>query len=512
MRWLRTITVICWMFQPVFSLSPSAHRSRGWTKSILKATSSSELKHERRKEPSKGTVKKESVVKRLKKAATRAHNAAKAKEAAESEEPKPKRQTVLRLMELLDRELEKGSRKQIYLRPGDSVSSLQNHNVKWQRPKTSHKRDIALVMAKALYDDQISIEGAARIRSLVKKMVEEQYEPDLIVFVGPTTGTGSGKNLIADADGSYLFFRHLCASIGLQLSRTEIRIEHHSMNEKALREVVEYVQNKCKPQWLEAMAADEWPVDEQDVARNLRKRLSIHFSLFSSEYQLCQLNDIHVRSPNQSALRALTQLAGSSTTTSWSFHFTVTPQTFTDPVRALAAKTYKSAQDLVPVLYNLRGVIGDREFFQNDNYKVLVAVRHSIITDMERLHEANNKPMLEKIRQAFTSQGATLDVVLEGALLSLGRCLDLVRPAGLMTGMCSKEDFERALNFLQQAYYLLDRSCDPDLPLPPDEWGVLRIDRVETLTNGPLKTANPSKTTGIQFGAADWQALFGSSY
>ncbi|GKY94780.1 hypothetical protein MPSEU_000443100 [Mayamaea pseudoterrestris] len=421
---------------------------------------------------------KESVVKRLKQAATRAYIASKTNEGLDS--TKPKLKTVRQLMAELDRELARISKFEVFRRPGDSLRSVQKHNLKTPRPNTSHKRDVAVLLAKALSDDCISIEGAARIQCLVKRMVEEDYEPDLIVFVGPRSGDDGGKNLVADADGSYLYFRHLCKSVGLQLRRTEIRLEHHSIDQKALQEVVQYIQTHCKPQWIEAMVNEETRVDiDQESAKNFRKKLSIHFSFFSSEYQLCQLNDIHVRSPNQSALRALTQLAGSSTTTSWSFFYTVTSTNFNDPVRALAGKTYKSAQDLVPVLSNLRGVINDREFFQADNYKVLVAVRNSILADMEGLYQT--EPTLQSIRKAMRPQDATLDVVLEGALMSLGRCLDVVRPAGLMTGRCSREDFERALNLLQQAYYLLDRSCDPVLPLPPQDWGVLGTDAVDEM-------------------------------
>jgi hypothetical protein len=454
----------------------------------LWATSSSDLKSKERgpsrkkNETSTTTNKKESVVKRLKKAATRAYNASKATDDdIASSDDDLKLPPVLQLMAEIDRQLERISRNELYLRPGDSIASVDNHNAKMKRPNTSHKRDVAVLLAKTLYDDRISMEGAARIRCLVKRMVEEKYEPDLIVFVGPRGGDGDGKNLVADADGSYLFFRHLCASVGLQLQRTEIRLEHHSIDQKALQEVVQYIQTTCKRQWVEDMMDETSPADdEQEAAKNVRKKLSIHFSFFSSEYQLCQLNDIHVRSPNQSTLRALTQLAGSSTTTSWSFHYTVTPTLFSDPVRTLAGKTYKCAQDLVPVLYNLRGVISDREFFQNDNYRVLVAVRRSMVADMEHLYAT--EPSLQSIRQCLHPNCATLDVVLEGALMSLGRCLDIVRPAGTMTGMCTREDFERALNLLQQAYYLLDRSCDPDLPLSPQYWGVLGSDRLKVLS------------------------------
>jgi len=268
---------------------------------------------------------------------------------------------------------------------------------------------------------------------------------------------------------------------------------------------------------------------------NLQKRknkaLHVHFSIVSSEYQLCQLNDIHTRSPNQSALRALAALSGSkmkmprsldtqqsssssssssqqqqqqqhvSVESSWRYLYTTTQTAYDDPIRAFAAKSYKTAQELVPVLFNLRGVVDNREFFQRDNYRVLVAVRRSLVSDMESMY--SQQPSLQSIHRhvavihnrkstesTTTTKSASsspdgrpkngmvmdekpLDVVLESAILSIGRCLDLVRPAGLLTGSVAREDFKRALTSLQQAYYLLDRACDPDEPLPPNEWGVM---------------------------------------
>ena len=71
--------------------------------------------------------------------------------------------------------------------------------------------------------------------------------------------------------------------------------------------------------------------------------------------------------------------------------------------------------------------------------------------------------------------GGSLDVVLESALLSLGRCLDLVRPAGLMLAHTSvpKQDWKQALNQLEHFLDLIQSGCDPDHPLDPREWGVI---------------------------------------
>ena len=68
---------------------------------------------------------------------------------------------------------------------------------------------------------------------------------------------------------------------------------------------------------------------------------------------------------------------------------------------------------------------------------------------------------------------SNINVVMEGAVLSLGRCIDLVRPAGLLVGSVSKADFTKALRALEHATTQIRAFCDPDTPLDPSEWGKL---------------------------------------
>lgn len=340
------------------------------------------------------------------------------------------------------------------------MSSIIGHNI-GQRAEP-RQRHVALLLAKPLHDDQVSKEGAGRIRLLVKTMLDG-YQPDLIGFIGGVTG----DNRLADADASYLFFQHLSSAVKLT-RRVPIHLERSLVDQNAIEHVVGAMQTLCLPGWWEDLHRANDLEHGVDETKTRRHRMQVHFSLFSSEYQLCQLNDIHTRSPNQSVLRALGTI-GSRIDTTWSYHYTTTATAYGDPLRAFAAKTYKTAQDLVPVLYNLRGVTESREFFQRDNYRVLVGARRSLVADMESMYQ--RQPSLDAVHQVLNDK--PLDVVLEAALLSLGRCLDLVRPAGLLTGSVSEGDFKRALSSLQQAYYLLDRACDPDEPLDPDEWGRL---------------------------------------
>ena len=136
------------------------------------------------------------------------------------------------------------------------------------------------------------------------------------------------------------------------------------------------------------------------------------------------------------------------------------------------------------VLENLRGVAANHEFFQRDNYRVLVQARRSLVRDMEHLYQ--QQPSLAAVRRTKLPSGGggggsgtvhhkPMDVVLEGALLSLGRCLDLVRPAGLLTGPVRAQDFRLAFQLLEQTVAQISEGCDPDRPLPAADWGLLLL-------------------------------------
>jgi hypothetical protein len=95
------------------------------------------------------------------------------------------------------------------------------------------------------------------------------------------------------------------------------------------------------------------------------------------------------------------------------------------------------------------------------------------------------KVLLSEMRS--TTNGYSMDVALESALLSLGRCLDLVRPAGLAETRKSipRSDWAKALQHLEAYLELIQGSCDPDRPLNPRDWGELTMDNVTigTTTN-----------------------------
>ena len=93
--------------------------------------------------------------------------------------------------------------------------------------------------------------------------------------------------------------------------------------------------------------------------------------------------------------------------------------------------------------------------------------------------KGNADPSTAPSRGRFSGP-ISIDVALESALLSLGRCADLVRPAGRLTSQSvSKDEWRDAIHQLEHFLDLMQRACDPDRPLPTNQWGKLTTTTVD---------------------------------
>lgn len=106
---------------------------------------------------------------------------------------------------------------------------------------------------------------------------------------------------------------------------------------------------------------------------------------------------------------------------------------------------------------------------------MLASIRRSLVEAIEELHRpsrSRKRTLNNELRRMKDSSGTDIDVItiLESALLSLGRCLDVVKPAGMHLGSVSKDDWKRALKALQYSMNEIVEYCDPDRPLSPQEW------------------------------------------
>lgn len=330
------------------------------------ATSSSDLKKKRQRK---------SVVTRLARAAKEAA-AKKAKQEADNppalesdgEEDNNHLSSITNLSRVIDQELLRPSDGYRPPRETSSMRILLEHN---ERTRDFNDRHVAIVFSKPLWQDQITTEYASRLVSLARAMKFEYYKPHCVCFCGPTKTTKG--NLVAETSAGVIFFRHLCAANQISLEATELCIiqeekKEDSWSSSSLIPVVdELLQHRYLETWLDQSQVFENAKDEYGFMRERpRKRIYIHCTLISTDYHLCNLNDIHVRSPGQSPLNTLsheleqegrTHFRGIVKTT-WCFRYSTYPMVYSkDELTAFLGKCYLMAQELRPLLINIRGVV-----------------------------------------------------------------------------------------------------------------------------------------------------------
>lgn len=95
----------------------------------------------------------------------------------------------------------------------------------------------------------------------------------------------------------------------------------------------------------------------------------------------------------------------------------------------------------------------------------------------------NLKAELQQIFVKGRSGQVSADVALEGAMLSIGRCVDLVRPAGTLSSQSvPRSDWTNAVKKLESFLEFMQISADPDRPLPAGDWGKLSLENVKTFS------------------------------
>lgn len=434
------------------------------------------------------------------------------------------------------------------IRHDNSMQSLLGYNEiqgEWS-DRNSTTYHVAVIFAKPLIRDHVTIEYSSRLRTLVKMLRDEDtenYRPRLICFVNGCSGVEGGenhrgKNAVSDACAGYIYFRHLCASQNVTIddSRTEFWVDSSDNIEggderSAMERVASELWRRHIKSWLKDRPLTQrlnqhygpsgWTV--------LERRVDIHFTLVSTDYHLCNLNDVHNRSPRKSFLQPLVTLRGlvgsdrwvtqadalevmdpgystsvhvqknandgvpstpnnfggieNSVDTSWSFQYSTYPF-LSDEKEAVVflGQCYLLGEELTPLLVNMRGVVERTEFFQRDNYLLLSSIRRSLVILIEELYADKGQQIRAGViryfeksrgRNQFTENDVKIIVVLESALLNLGRCLDLVKPAGLLVSSVPAATWSKALFNLEESMSRIKTVCDPDEILNAAEWGNL---------------------------------------
>ena len=214
----------------------------------------------------------------------------------------------------------------------DSMQSLLGYNHfegEWS-DRNSTTYHVVIVFGKGLINDQISIEYATRIRTLVKLLKEEEsFQPKLICFTGGNDyltsinsnnidglgGGGGTEKTISDASAGYVYFLHLCASQNIHINPQQTNVyvdKRNGVNERdAMERVASELWRRYIKSWLKERPLTERKNQHYGVGWHiLERRVDIHFTLISTEYHLCNLNDVHHRSPGKSFLQPLVSLRG----------------------------------------------------------------------------------------------------------------------------------------------------------------------------------------------------------
>lgn len=185
----------------------------------------------------------------------------------------------------------------------DNMISLLGFNQlkgDWKIHSSRSTYNVAIVFGKKLVRDQITVEYASRIRTLARLFKNDaEFRPSLVCFCG---GKAEGGH-VASADAGYIFFRNMCEAQDIDLEGVGIFIANKSQDDyEAIQLVVDEIKKEHVPKWLDA---------SPETTSLKQKAINVHFTLVSTEYHLCNINDVHHRSPGQSLLRNIEMISDS---------------------------------------------------------------------------------------------------------------------------------------------------------------------------------------------------------
>ncbi|PXF42381.1 hypothetical protein BWQ96_07901 [Gracilariopsis chorda] len=288
---------------------------------------------------------------------------------------------------------------------------------------------VVVVFGKHLIRDQLTVEYAKRIVTLVKQIARGALNPDVICFTG-----GNGLNddgTISEAAAGYSFFRNICEEASIDVSRFQYILEHNSHNTKEnLRNVIEELRRRFGADALSAC----------------------HFTLVSSDYHLIRIQEVHRLSPRQSVLFPLEVSASTWNCIFAAYQFCVSR----DPATAFLGRAVVLANDLGILHVNLKGALDDREFVAKEN--------------LDRLNETFAK-MREMYRvidsRTSTTGGFRTDMrnhaeTLELAIHHIREVHTLLGPLNETGASVPHGHLELAYELLTNAIRTMRSSMDPD--------------------------------------------------
>ncbi len=197
------------------------------------------------------------------------------------------------------------------------------------------KFHVAIIFGKQLIGNQITVEYASRIKTLINLMMQNEqnvyYRPSLIFFCGDTRRrcwlspdtncTTAGTDACTTLGSTY--FQYLCKVNHINIDDVPLIIDKTSINEnEAVQFVADEIKKKYLPKWWLTQSSSPVPAAATVVQRNdfdeqqhkqtrnneTTSVVKIHFTFISNEYHLCNFNDIHHRTPRQSCMKPIERL------------------------------------------------------------------------------------------------------------------------------------------------------------------------------------------------------------
>lgn len=305
---------------------------------------------------------------------------------------------------------------------------------------------VAVVFGKHLIRDQVTVEYAKRVVTLVKQIASGALNPDVIVFTG-------GKGLrddasISEAVAGYAFFRNVCEEAQIDLSNFEFILEEKSHNTKEnLGNVIEELRRR---EGSDAVAA-------------------CHFTLVSSDYHLIRIQEVHRLSPRQSVLFPLEVSAAT-----WNCVFAAYPFCVSShPATAFLGRAVVLANDLGIVLVNLNGAIDDRQFMSKENLHRLTET-FAKMREMYRVIDARTAAA-GGFRTDMRKHAETLEL----AIHDIREVHTLLNPLKETGASIPHAHLELARELMRETIVKMRSSMDPDRVLRVND----RMAIIDDMTN-----------------------------
>lgn len=289
---------------------------------------------------------------------------------------------------------------------------------------------VVIIFGKHLIRDQVTVEYAKRIITLIKQIASNSLNPDIICFTG---GKGyRDRSSISEAAAGYSFFRAICEEVNLDVSRFQFILEERSHNTKEnLRNVMDELRSRSGSDAVSAC----------------------HFSLVSSDYHLIRIQEIHRLSPRQSMLFPL-----EVSSATWNCVFAAYPFCVSrDAATAFLGRAVVLANDLGILHVNLKGAIDDREFVSRENLHRLNET-FAKMREMYRVIDARTVG-----DGGFQSDMRSHAETLELAIHNVREVQTLLNP--LLNDLGSsvpRADLELARKLLETTISTMRSSMDPD--------------------------------------------------